>query len=145
MTGGLIGCYKVPDENKVVLGCALGANEFSYEWNLDTDDITQLHTCKNQRGVKFHIKSDDRTVFASAHSRNVWTFTVENGLKKYTGAQVFETSHSPPMSLLSPIKAGACMCATGYTGFTCEECLSGYYLTTADDICNGKNTFVLEM
>ena len=136
-----MGCYKVPDENKVVLGCALGEEEFTYEWNLDTDDITQLHECRNQRGVKFHINPDDGMVFATGHGRNVWTFTLENGLSRYAGAQIFETSHNPSMSLLSPIKAGACMCDTGYTGFTCEECTSGYYLTTVDGMCNGKKLF----
>lgn len=105
--GAIMGCYKVPDENKVIFGCSFGPDELTYEWNLDDDSITQKTECRNQRGVKFHVMPDGN-IIGIAHSRNIWTFVSSSGLSRSSSDEQWTVSHNPPMSVVSPFLTGAC-------------------------------------
>ena len=102
-----MGCYKVPNENKVIFGCSYGPNEMTYEWNLDDDAITQKTECRNQRGVKFHVMPDG-SIIGSGHGRNIWTFDSTSGFDRSATPEQYTTSHNPPMSVVSPFKTGTC-------------------------------------
>ena len=105
--GAIMGCYKVPNENKVIFGCSYGPNEMTYEWNLDDDAITQKTECRNQRGVKFHVMPDG-SIIGSGHGRNIWTFDSTSGFDRSATPEQYTTSHNPPMSVVSPFKTGTC-------------------------------------
>ena len=35
--------------------------------------------------------------------------------------------------------SGQCMCISGYTGFMCSECISGWYWTSSESSCTGRS------
>lgn len=106
--GGLIGCYKVPNENKVIFGCSFASGQKAYEWNLDDDSITELFDCLN-RGAKFYVLADG-TVIASGHNRNIFNFDPTNGFTRTSPFRIAQYSvpHSPPMSLVNPAILDVC-------------------------------------
>ena len=104
--GALIGCYKTPNEEKVIFGCGNGKDQFTYEWNLANNTITQLHECQNQRSAKFYVMPDG-TILLAGQSKSIFAYDTSLGLSNI-GSGVFAENHNLPISFLNPVQTATC-------------------------------------
>ena len=85
-----MGCQKIENANTIVLGCAsITVNQTTgeiikdgrklYTLDLSNDQYTFQRTCWSH---SFFEKLDDNTVIVSGSNTGVWTFDMENGLRR---------------------------------------------------------------
>ena len=109
--GGNMGCYRVPDdENIVIFGCAQGgSSQKVYEWNISGNSTRALYDCPsngNIKGLDFHVMDDNSTVLTIGLHRNIYTFDPDTGFSSRYGR--LTENHNPGTSMLVPRKNAYC-------------------------------------